>query len=103
MFEAFKAHIEEHGGSVQTKAGVERLEIARDRVEGVWSDGVLYPAESIVLAVPPNDLAGLLKETPVDGLGPERLNAIRPTMGVAVDLGVIGLHNEQIGTIELPG
>lgn len=102
MFEAFKAHIEEHGGSVQTKAGVERLEIARGRVEGVWSDGVLYPAESIVLAVPPNDLAGLLKETPVDGLGPERLNAIRPTMGVAVDLGVIGLHNEQIGTIELP-
>lgn len=102
MFEAFKAHIEERGGEVRTKAAAEKLEIRGGAVVGVWSGGELTEARAIVAALPPGELADLLKETPIPGLEPERLKNIRPTMGVAVDLGVMGLHNDTIGTIELP-
>jgi phytoene dehydrogenase-like protein len=44
----------------------------------------------------------LLQSTPIQGFEQERLQGIRPTMGVAVDLGVMGLHNDTVATIELP-
>lgn len=102
MFEAFRKHIEEHGGSVQLKAPVERVEIIGSKVGGVWIKGELLGADYVVLALPPHELLELLKETPILGLERERLQAIRPTMGVAIDLGVMGLQNDRIGTIELP-
>jgi 15-cis-phytoene desaturase len=102
MFEAFRKHIEERGGSVQLKAPAERLEITGSKVSGVWVKGELQRADYVVLALPPNELNDLLKATPIAGLEPERLRAIRPTIGVAVDLGVMGLKNDHVGTIELP-
>jgi phytoene dehydrogenase-like protein len=102
IFEALKAYIEEMGGQVRLKASAKRLEIKDDKIAGVWSDGELLPADRVVLAIPPNELADLLQETPVKGLEPERLKSIRPTMGVAVDLGVMGLQNDRVATIELP-
>ena len=102
IFEALKARVEEAGGQVQMKAEVERLEISDGQVVALWVDGERLPCQTVVLAIPPNELAELLRATPVPGLELERLNAIRPTMGVAVDLGVMGLENETIATIELP-
>jgi phytoene dehydrogenase-like protein len=102
LFEALAACIQEGGGEVRTKAPAERLEIADGRVAGVWSQGAQVKCRAAVLAIPPNELAELLKDTPVPGLETERLKRIRPTMGVAVDLGVMDLQNEKIGTIELP-
>ena len=102
MFEAFRQHIEERSGSVQLKTPAERLELESGKVSGVWAKGELQRADHVIVALPPNELAELLKDTPVAGLETERLRAIRPTMGVAVDLGVMGLENDHIGTIELP-
>lgn len=102
MFDAFKQHIEERGGSVELKTPAERLEIDGGNVRGVWVNSELQHADHVVLALPPNELNELLKDTPISGLETERLQAIRPTMGVAIDLGVMGLENNHIGTIELP-
>jgi phytoene dehydrogenase-like protein len=102
MMEAFKARIEEAGGEVRTKAPAERVEIVDGRVTGVWSKGELTNCQAIVLAVPPNELDDLLKDTPVPGLDSARLKSIRPTMGVAIDLGVTGLENDRVATIEAP-
>ena len=102
MFEAFKKHIEEHGGAVHLKTPAERLEINGGNISGVWAKGELRRADHVIVALPPSELTDLLKDTPVADLDPERLRAIRPTMGVAIDLGVMGLKNDHIGTIELP-
>lgn len=102
LFEALKACIEEAGGEVRTKAPANRVEITRGQVTGVWSQGAHIACRAVVLAIPPNELTEVVKETPVPGLDAERLKRIRPTMGVAVDLGVMGLQNEKIATIELP-
>jgi len=102
MFEAFKAHIEEKGGQVRLKAAVKRLEIQDNKIVGVWADGELVQADRVVLAIPPQELADLLAETPIQGLEPEHLKGIGPTMGVAIDLGVMGLQNDRVGTIEMP-
>lgn len=102
MFEAYKTHIEQQNGEVRLKTDVDRLEIEGDTVKGVWVDSELFRAKHVVIAVPPGEMIDLLQSTPIQGLEPERLQKIRPTMGVAVDLGVMGLHNDTIGTIELP-
>jgi phytoene dehydrogenase-like protein len=102
MFDACKQHIEERGGSVELKTPTERLEVNGSSIRGVWVNSELQHADHVVLALPPNELSELLKDTPISGLETERLQAIRPTMGVAIDLGVMGLENNHIGTIELP-
>ena len=102
MFDAFKQHIEERGGSVHLKMPAERLQIEGGKIAGVWAKGELQRADQVIVALPPHELIELLKDTPIAELAPERLRAIRPTMGVAVDLGVMGLKNDHIGTIELP-
>lgn len=102
MFDAFRQHIEARGGGVQFKTPAERLEVEGDRILGVWVKGELQRADHVIVAIPPNELAELLKTTPIASLEMERLQAIRPTMGVAIDLGVMGLKNDHIGTIELP-
>jgi 15-cis-phytoene desaturase len=102
MFEAFKACIEEHGGQVHLKSTVKRLEIQDGKLLGVWADGELVRADRVVLGLPPSELNDLLADTPITGLEPERLKSIRPTMGVAVDLGVMGLQNDRVATVELP-
>lgn len=102
MFEAFKARIEEAGGEVRFKVQAERLAIEDGQIIGVWAGGELLRCKAVIAAVPPVKLAELLKETPIAELSAERLKNIRPTMGVAVDLGVMGLHNDKVATIELP-
>jgi phytoene dehydrogenase-like protein len=102
MFEAFKARIEEARGEVRMKAPAERLAMEDARVAGVWSRGELTRCRAVVMALPPNELDEFLKDTPIPGLDSARLKSIRPTMGVAVDLGVMGLNNDHIATIELP-
>jgi hypothetical protein len=47
-------------------------------------------------------MAQLLAPTPILELSPDRLSRIVPTMGVAVDLGLMGVENRRIATIELP-
>jgi phytoene dehydrogenase-like protein len=102
MFEAFKARVEESGGEVRFKTQAERLAIEEGQLAGVWVQGEIVRARAVIAAIPPGELAEFLKETPVAELNPERLKNIRPTMGVAVDLGVMGLQNDTVATIELP-
>jgi phytoene dehydrogenase-like protein len=102
IFEAFKAKIEEAGGEVRLKAQAERLATEDGRAAGVWAGGEVLRSRTVVAAVPPNELAEFLKDTLVPEINEERLKKIRPTMGVAVDLGVMGLQNEKVATIELP-
>ncbi len=102
LFEAFKARIEEAGGQVRLKSAVDRLEIEGCIVTGVWINNEPLRARAVVVTVPPADLADLLKETPLPGLSVEHIHKIRPTMGVAVDLGVMGVENKHIAAIELP-
>jgi phytoene dehydrogenase-like protein len=100
--DALQARIEESGGAVRVRAKAERLQIADGQAAGVWADGQLIPARAVVAALPPRALAQLLHHTPLLELSPERLGRIRPTMGVAVDLGLMGIDNERIATIEMP-
>lgn len=102
IFEAFKARIEEAGGEVRFKAQAEKLTIEDARITGVWAHGEMLRGKAVVAAIPPNELAELLKGTSISELDPTRLKNIRPTMGVAVDLGIMGWQNEKVGTIELP-
>ncbi len=102
MFEAFKARIEKAGGEVRFKAQAEKLAVEEGRIAGVSVEGVLLRSKAVVAAIPPGELTELLKETPIAELSAERLKNIRPTMGVAVDLGVMGLQNDKVATIELP-
>lgn len=102
LFEAFKSRIEEAGGEVRVRAAVDKLEIEEGAVTGVWSKGERLRAKAVVLTMPPNELTGVLKETPLDGLSLERVQQIRPTMGMAIDLGTIGVKNDRIAAIEFP-
>lgn len=100
--DALQARVEEQGGEVHTRAKVERLACEDGRIVGVWRDGTLIPARAVVCAVPPRAMAQLLAPTPIPELSPDRLGRIAPTMGVAVDLGLRGVVNHRIATIELP-
>jgi phytoene dehydrogenase-like protein len=102
MFDALRARIEEAGGEVRLKTQVERLAMEDGKFAGVWAGGEMLPGRAVILTLPPAELAALLQETPLPGLEPDRLAAIRPTMGVAVDLGTMGLKNDHIGALELP-
>lgn len=100
--DALQARVEEAGGAVRTRAKVDALACEGGRAVGVWSGGARIPASAVVCALPPSALAQLLAATPVPELSPERLGRIAPTMGVAVDLGLMGVENRRIATVELP-
>lgn len=101
LCQVFRQVIETHGGVVRIKAPVDALifDEHQERVRDVWSHGEMLMAQAVVLTLPPAALAPLLADTPLARLAPEK---IEPTMGVAVDLGFMGVENPRIATIEMP-
>jgi phytoene dehydrogenase-like protein len=100
---ALQEYVDACGGQVQTRAHVRRLAVEHGRVAGVETDSGVIRARTVVLAIPPAELATLLDASPVAGLTPDRVRAIRPTSGIAVDVGFRGLDSRAVATMELPG
>lgn len=102
VIDACRQAVEAAGGEVRLKARVDGLAIEDGQVTGVWSGGSLIRARAVVLALPPAEMAPILREHNLPDLSAQKLESIRPVMGVAVDLGFKGVENTKVATIEMP-
>jgi phytoene dehydrogenase-like protein len=101
---AFRATIEEFsGGRIETGVTVDRVEVGEPGGPlRVRSGADVWEAMSVVLAVPPQQIAALLPEETPLGDHLARRATLAPTAGVSVYLGVEGLDPDGVAAIDLP-
>lgn len=101
MVDALRDRITSRGGEVRLGASVDAVEVEAGRAVGVRIGGELVEASCVILALPPQQAAGLVPGGIAWGGGREA-HALEPTTGLVLDLGVEGTWDAPWIAVDMP-
>jgi phytoene dehydrogenase-like protein len=87
IVESLSSIIEKNGGKIITKAKIDRIEVADDKIVSVSGKEETYQADSFIFCIPPKELSKLFAETPHETLFHSYTNH-QPTQVVVFDIGL---------------